>query len=59
VLAAVERLGGAALAAELRDWVHGHDDLPLAPALAAAGVQVGQEPPPGRPPWASSSAKAR
>ena len=45
VLAAVERLGGAALAADLRDWVHGHDDLPLASALAAAGVQVGQEPP--------------
>ena len=45
VLAAVERLGGAALAADLRDWVHGHDDLPLAPALAAAGIQVGQEPP--------------
>lgn len=39
ILAAVEQAGGAALRASLRDWVHGTDELPLAEALAAAGVR--------------------
>ncbi len=39
VLAAVERLGSPELAAQLREWVHGCDDLPLAPLLEKFGVQ--------------------
>ncbi|MCA6216866.1 M61 family metallopeptidase [Ideonella sp. B7] len=45
VLAEVERLAGAALAGELQTWVHGRDELPLAEALTALGVQVGHESP--------------
>ncbi len=39
VLAGVEALGSAELAAQLRDWVHGCEDLPLAPLLEKFGVQ--------------------
>ncbi|MBB2486652.1 M61 family metallopeptidase [Mitsuaria sp. WAJ17] len=39
VLAAVEFLGTAELAAQLKDWIHGCKDLPLAPLLEKFGVQ--------------------
>ncbi len=39
VLAAVESLGSAELAGHLRDWIHGCEDLPLAPLLEKFGVQ--------------------
>ena len=35
---------GRSLAAELADWVHGTQDLPLKPLLQAEGVQVLEEP---------------
>lgn len=35
--------GGAALRDQLHQWVHGRGDLPLEPALAAAGVEVTRE----------------
>ena len=38
ILAAVEALGGAEVAAQLRQWVHGTDELPLRELLDAAGV---------------------
>jgi predicted metalloprotease with PDZ domain len=43
ILAEVDAVGGAALAQEVHAWVHGRGDLPLEPALKAAGVQVGRE----------------
>ena len=43
ILSAVEAAGGAGLARELADWVHGLGDLPLDAALQAAGVQIGHE----------------
>jgi predicted metalloprotease with PDZ domain len=46
VLAEVQALGGAALADTLAGWVHGHADLPLEAALAAAGIAVEHEPSP-------------
>ncbi|MGM9517002.1 M61 family metallopeptidase [Roseateles sp. DB2] len=39
VLAAVESLGSAELSGQLRDWIHGCEDLPLAPLLEKFGVQ--------------------
>ena len=39
----VQRLGGATLAGELKDWVHGRDELPLGEALPSLGVQVADE----------------
>ncbi|HSN34399.1 MAG TPA: peptidase M61, partial [Ideonella sp.] len=38
VLAAVERSGSRAIADDLRHWVHGTDELPLAALLERAGV---------------------
>lgn len=43
ILAEVDALGGAGLAQEVHAWVHGRGDLPLEPALKAAGIQVGRE----------------
>jgi len=43
VFAAVTELDSAALADELRSWVHGRGELPLLAALAAAGVGQGSE----------------
>jgi predicted metalloprotease with PDZ domain len=43
VLAEVEALGGRKLAVALSGWVHGREDLPLEPALAAAGVAWTEE----------------
>ncbi len=43
VLDQVEALGGAALAEDLRSWVHGRGDLPLDAALDAAGVARAEE----------------
>ncbi|WP_077037441.1 M61 family metallopeptidase [Pelomonas sp. KK5] len=43
VLEAATRLGGAELAATLRDWVHGTDELPLQPLLAGVGVNCRAE----------------
>ncbi|MBV8379595.1 MAG: M61 family metallopeptidase, partial [Paucibacter sp.] len=39
ILAAIGRLGGAGVAAELSEWVHGTADLPLPELLARFGVQ--------------------
>ncbi|HSN34064.1 MAG TPA: PDZ domain-containing protein, partial [Ideonella sp.] len=39
ILGAVERAGGRAVADELRHWVHGTGELPLAALLERAGVQ--------------------
>ncbi|HEX7384001.1 MAG TPA: PDZ domain-containing protein [Burkholderiaceae bacterium] len=39
ILGAVERAGGRAVADDLRDWVHGTGELPLAALLERAGVQ--------------------
>ncbi|MFZ5548537.1 MAG: M61 family metallopeptidase [Pseudomonadota bacterium] len=50
VLAEVAALGGPALADSLKAWVHGRDELPLAEALVAAGVQLGEE----KAGWAAS-----
>ncbi|MFZ2989909.1 M61 family metallopeptidase, partial [Ideonella sp.] len=50
VLAAVAELGSAELAEDLRGWVHGRGDLPLAPDLLAAGLQIGHE----AEPWPAS-----
>ncbi len=38
ILGAVQALGGEALAADLRHWVHGADELPLRELLEAVGV---------------------
>ncbi|MBT9597528.1 MAG: M61 family metallopeptidase [Vitreoscilla sp.] len=43
VLDQVAALGGAALAEDLRSWVHGRGDLPLDAALDAAGVARTEE----------------
>jgi predicted metalloprotease with PDZ domain len=43
IFAEVAALGGPALAEALADWVHGREELPLLSALAAAGVQAGDE----------------
>ncbi|MDN3920990.1 M61 family metallopeptidase [Roseateles violae] len=45
ILAGVEALGGAALAGQLRDWVHGTEDLPLPALLERFGVQWRDEKP--------------
>jgi predicted metalloprotease with PDZ domain len=50
VLAEVAALGEPALAESLRGWVHGRGELPLTEALAAAGVQWGEE----KAGWAAS-----
>ncbi|MFO1337489.1 MAG: PDZ domain-containing protein [Burkholderiaceae bacterium] len=50
VLAEVAALGGAALAERLAVWVHGRSELPLAEALAQAGVAVGED----KAGWAAS-----
>jgi predicted metalloprotease with PDZ domain len=47
VLNELTELGGAALAESLKSWVHGHDDLPLDAALAAAGVKRSED----KAPW--------
>jgi len=39
ILRTVARLGGKALAAELRDWVHERGELDVLPALARVGVE--------------------
>ena len=39
ILKTVARLGGKALAAELRDWVHQRGELDVLPALARVGVE--------------------
>ncbi len=44
VLAVLQQLGGRSFAAEIAQWVHGTDDLPLAELLAAHGVQAKAEP---------------
>ena len=41
--AVLAQVAGRPLADELRDWVHGTDELPLAELLAAVGVQVRPE----------------
>ncbi|PTT92467.1 peptidase M61, partial [Pelomonas sp. HMWF004] len=38
ILTGVQTLGGEGLATQLRQWVHGTDELPLQPLLEAAGV---------------------
>ncbi|MGM9488962.1 M61 family metallopeptidase [Ideonella sp. YS5] len=43
VLAEVEALGGRKLADALAGWVHGRAELPLMPALAAAGIGHSEE----------------
>jgi predicted metalloprotease with PDZ domain len=43
VLAEVAALGGEPLAGLLAAWVHGRQELPLAEALSAAGIQLGEE----------------
>jgi predicted metalloprotease with PDZ domain len=45
ILAQVRRLGGAALAQALVQWVHGTDELPLEAALKLLGVSLGSDPP--------------
>jgi predicted metalloprotease with PDZ domain len=47
IVAAVADLGGAEVAADLRRWVHGTDDLPLAPLLRGVGVTLQPEAAPG------------
>jgi predicted metalloprotease with PDZ domain len=49
VEAALEAVGGRSLGAELQAWVHGVDDLPLAPLLAAVGVELRDETAAGLP----------
>jgi predicted metalloprotease with PDZ domain len=44
ILATVARLGGKAVAAELRRWVHERAELDVLPALAKAGVELEHEP---------------
>jgi predicted metalloprotease with PDZ domain len=43
VLAEVESLGGRKLAEALAGWVHGREELPLAAALATAGIACNEE----------------
>ncbi len=43
ILTVVAELAGTELAEQLRQWVHGHADLPLAPLLDALGVHWGLE----------------
>jgi len=45
LLATLQTLGGRSFAAEIRHWVHGTQDLPLAELLAAHGVHATTEPP--------------
>ena len=45
ILAALAEIGGAGVADELSQWVHGTEDPPLRELLAAAGVQWRQEGP--------------
>ncbi|MFO1216214.1 MAG: PDZ domain-containing protein [Burkholderiaceae bacterium] len=42
---ALQQVAGRSMAAELAAWVHGHDDLPLQPLLAQAGVRLQTEAP--------------
>ena len=44
ILAVVGELGSPAIAAQLRQWVHGTDELPLAELLARHGVKAQAEP---------------
>ena len=44
ILATVARLGGKAVAADLRRWVHERAELDVLPALAKTGVELDQEP---------------
>jgi predicted metalloprotease with PDZ domain len=44
ILATVARLGGKAVAAQLRRWVHERGELDVLPALAKAGVELEHEP---------------
>jgi len=43
IAAVLAKVAGRPLADELRDWVHGTDELPLADLLQAAGVQLRPE----------------
>ena len=44
IAAALQQIGGRSYAPELAAWVHGTDDLPLAPLLAAVGIEWADEP---------------
>lgn len=47
ILSELEALGGRQTALALRQWVHGTDDLPLAPLLQRMGVALREEAAPG------------
>ncbi len=44
IAAALESIGGRSYAAELAAWVHGTDELPLAPLLQRFGVEIEAQP---------------
>jgi len=44
VLTVVRDHAGAALARQLREWIHGHEDLPLQKLLQRQGVKIAHDP---------------
>ena len=51
VAAVLQELGGRSFARELREWVHGTDELPLEKLLRRAGVRIVQSPAPLARQW--------